>query len=266
MGCETGVGYEMRVMGRFVHRLDCSGAPLHTSDGASVYFFSGNEEASSEAAPTMRDIAAVSSPCFNRKGYKEVSGATYRWLKDCAGINPEFRAMLEGWTEEFDEFGNVLPAVAKPNSDDDCYGCADPDGGQCEDAWSIVELICVEDCSGGPAGLFMRAVRKVTALELQQAWRVGGNNLANLGGDIAAQPEPNYGWGEGPGDMVRAYDENGDPGCNPVVDLVPWPDEETIPEIIRKCSCASRYNGCAIDAADVLADPDLDIPIITGVA
>ena len=258
-------GYPLRINNLFIYQNDCAGVPQTTSDGEDVFWFPGTDSLELEAGPTFRTIAGVATECFSRDPRNVTSGADAVFRRGCGFDYPEFDSLfLAGYTREFDAAGNVLKAIEAPGVDA-CKDCnLNPAATDCDLTFSMVADVCYVDCDDVPINRQFMVIRSISQATLSNRYRVGGNNVDAFGGDIAMTLDSNDGYGEGPADAIKAYSTGTTPGTNPVVTNVPIPAVLDFTDLDAICECLNEFRGCPITAALVLANPELDHPLITG--
>ena len=243
---------------------DCLGAPVGTSAGGRVWVLNGNDDTNIESGPTFETIAEIVRNCYTRPADRRVSGSETTLDFGCPISNPELCAALEdGYTITYDEDNNPILSVAKPG-ETDCQKCGKTEEDGCDKSVSIIALVCETDCESNNVGISFMVIRSVTGGTSNSPKGVGQNGLNSP--TLTLTTTTNDGYGEGPGGFIRNYDADGEPVCEPVSYRIPCPDDLDLGELHTLCGCKEDLIGCTITEEIVLANPILDIPLITGVA
>jgi hypothetical protein len=130
----------------------------------------------------------------------------------------------------------------------------------------MIELAGWRDCNDGEVVVAANIARAITAADPSTGPRFGGVNPGDNNFSVTLTLDANTGWGAGPGGLFPLFEQDDTTVASTPVSLgFALTTEAIYEDLITLCACDSALRGVPLTAALVLANAELQTPLIEGV-
>lgn len=261
-------------LARIIYKLDpTTGEPIRLeTDGStdgSVFLMTGNKVMSSTMGPTFNTQPAISTDSYTRAAVDTVNGAEATWVDvPNIGAMELYAELLKGWVGTKDGSGNVIALSIEDAATAECNTWTT--SASTSSRFGALELVGWRYCDNEQDSVRMNIFREISeatpSANLQAGLVDPGSSTS---GNINLKLISNDGWLATAGDawfnalFPMFSDDAGAVGAaNPGTFGLPVGTESLFDELINLCACNNGVRGIPLTAALVLANPELDTPLI----